>query len=89
MKASQRFSKPMDSELHTEANTVIHATRVTLAEFFIVRALHKYETDVDTAVAEVNDQVRVFSPANIKPTKDLHKSVWKFASQMTRGVALT
>ena len=79
----------MDSELRTEANTVIHATRVTLAEFVIVRALHRYETDVDTAVAEVNDQVRVFSPANIKPTKDLHKSVWKFASQMTHGVALT
>ena len=87
-KICTKYGKGVDTGMKESADKALHAARVTLAEYYIFQGLKQFKSDYEDGRAEVNKQIKAFSKAGIKPTKDLHKCLWKHATAMVKGQQL-
>ena len=76
------------SRLQTEVEAEMHTARVTMIEYFILDALRTYKENPDGGRDQINEQIRSFPKAKVKPNKDLHKAIWKYAQAHVKGQVL-
>ena len=75
-------------ETVTKTEKVLHAARVTLAEYYMLQGLKQWDSDPEDGRNQINDQIRGFKLAKIFPHKELHKALWKWSSAMVKGHVL-
>ena len=81
------FMLQYNKEDEARYEEILHASRVTLTELFLVKAIssaHANKSNLQEAVTLINNQIKSWSSVQIR-TEHIDSKVWHFAQQVTSG----
>ena len=86
------YNRSIDAELDEKMNKALQRARITLSEYNLLQGLLAHDLDHAGGVSEINSVVEKFTHKEeviIRPSKDLHRALWRFSQNMTKGKSFT
>ena len=82
------YGTPSPEALKAEVMAVLFDSRVSLVEFYMMKALKLSFRDNDEAVGVVNTQIKSFPKAGVTPAVHLQPQLWHSCQLITSGRAI-
>ena len=81
---SELFKLQLDSGLEKTVTKTVQQGRITLTELFLMQAVNKSESYIESAKEIINGQIKAWSSLSIT-TNDVHPKLWALALGVTQG----